>query len=234
VSKLRDNLNRQISELYITIINRGYFGWFNKPIANGVSIKEGYEYNLTNNISPYWDNSNQNINLSNIKTLSYSKNNFTFYYNDFLKTDDNLNGDFCEFNQYEQQEYVLSEYYHKLSFNGDVFDLPLDNVLNPPGYYYKTHHKIELRTYSDYIEEGEIDEIEGAPDYSYYSESKGVLIWRDLYTYGFKDSNGRGIDHPFINGVHYPFTKVFFRLKPEGNVRDNITSIKQPDVDDCE
>jgi hypothetical protein len=240
ISKYRDNLKRPITELFITIINRGYFGWFNPPILNGRSLKEGYYHNLTNNISPYWDNGNSSINLSNIQTNSFTTtqgaSTFTFYHNQFLKIDDVINGDFCEFNQVEQQEYVLSEYYHKLSFNPLVFQQPqnITSSTNPPGYYYKPHYKIELRTYSDYIEEGDVDEIADAPDYAFYSDLKGVLVWRDIYTYGFKDNNGRGVDHPFLNGAHYPTSKVIFRLKPEGNTSDNITTIAEPKTDDCE
>jgi hypothetical protein len=231
---LRDNLNRPISELFFTVIHKGYFGWFNEPIANNIATKEGFEFNLTNYISPYWNNNNFTYNLTNLKLNQYNSNGRIFYYNQNLIIGDFLNGDFCEFNQYEQVEYELSNIYHKISYNKNHFTI--DDVIptNPPGYYYKPHHKIQLRVYSDYLEEAPIDDVEGVPDYAYYSQSKGVLIWRDLYTYGYIDDNGLGVNFPFINGNHYLTNNVIFRLKPEGNVNQDINAIALPTTDECE
>jgi hypothetical protein len=45
ISKYRDNLNRPLSELFITILNKGYFGWMNYPLnplfPNCPSIRMG-------------------------------------------------------------------------------------------------------------------------------------------------------------------------------------------------
>ena len=179
ISKYRDNLNRPISELYFTIINKGYFGWMNLPYANGVSIRQGYKYNLTSTVSKYWSLSNLGINLSNIKTMFYNKpGGFTFYYNKDLKSGDTLDGAYCEFNQFEQQERVLSEIYHKIGFNPNLFVMPTQQVFgvpNPNGYYYQPHHEIKLRVYSDYLEEGDVTGITDFPDYAYYSNYKNEV-----------------------------------------------------------
>lgn len=231
---LRDNLNRPVTEMYLTTINKGYFGWFHEPIFDNIGTKEGFEFNLTNFISPYWGINNTQMNISTLKLDQYQSNNRVFHYNRDLAIGDVLNGDFCEFNQYEQIEYVLSDIYHKIYFNKNHFII--DNVVptNPPGYYYKPHHKIQLRVYSDYLEEAPIDDVDGVPDYAYYSQSKGVLIWRDLYTYGYIDDNGLGVNIPFINGNHYSTSSVIFRLKPEGNVQQDINTIALPITDECE
>lgn len=247
ISLLVDNLKRPITELFITTINKGYFGWFNKPInifqPNYPALKSGYGFNLTTNLTPYWSSLNQSINLTSIPTDFYTKTvgstTFTFYYNQDLKVGDVIDGDFCEFNQIEQQERVISDYYHKFAFNDDLFrqtylQLNPNQRLNPYGFYYKPHNKIPIRVFSEYIEEGDINTIDNAPNYSFYSQYQGKLLWRDIYTYGFINRNGIGVDYPFLNGCHYPTSNIVFRVSPEGNVPIEINQIADPIIDGCE
>ena len=56
----------------------------------------------------------------------------------------------------------------------------------------------------------------------------------DIYTYGFIDESGNGVDYPFLNGTHYPSTNISFRVFPEGNVSEDILTIADPIIDDCE
>jgi len=234
INQYRDNLNRPLTKLFVTIINKGYFGWMNKDISNNVGIREGFKFNLGYTPTPYWRLTNNN-NLSNIQLSFYTKpGSFTFYYNQDLKSGDTINGDYCEYNEFEQKERVISEFLHKLWFNPFLFKIHLQGTLNPDGYYYQPHHPITLRVYSDYLEEGEIRDIGAVPDYSYYSNYKSKLIWRDIYTYGFIDESGNGVDYPFLNGTHYPSTNISFRVFPEGNVSENILTIADPIIDDCE
>jgi hypothetical protein len=247
-----DNLNRPISELYITTINKGYFGWFNKPLTNTIpnypGLRQGFGFNITPSVSEYWSATNRVLNKTNIPTNNYTRtqgaNTYTFYYNQDLVSGDTLDGAYCEFNEFDQKERVISEIYHKIVFNENLFKISYilqsspfflsTRIPNPEGYYYKPHNKITLRVYSDYIEEGDIKTTEGIPDYAFYSNYFNSAIWRDLYTYGFKDSTGLGVDYPFLNGTHYPSTKIIFRLFPEGNVPENIYDIPDPTTDDCE
>ena len=62
------------------------------------------------------------------------------------------------------------------------------------------------------------------------------FIWRDIYPYGFIDSAGVGVDFPFLNGSHYPFRNLIFRLIPEGPTSISLTStaVSLPTTDDCE
>jgi hypothetical protein len=57
-----------------------------------------------------------------------------------------------------------------------------------------------------------------------------------LYDFGFIDDLGNGVDYPFINGKHYPFTENIFRLIPEGSqIGDQfINEIAEPTTDECE
>jgi hypothetical protein len=236
INGLRDNQNRPISELFFTTLWKGYFGWTKR-------LKQGWDFNLplSNSIpNPWWDTFNP---LSNTTIINGSYSSFTvppvgpFIYNENLKSGDLLDGDYCEWNDYEQTERVISRYNHKINYNQTYFGLNTDAPqTNQFGYYYKPHDPIVLRRYSTYIEEGDPLKVINIPDYAFYSNLSNSFRWRDIYPYGFVDNDGVGVDYPFINGKHYPFVNTIFRITPEGsNVGvDNITIIAEPTTDDCE
>lgn len=236
---VRDNQGRPLSELYLTIINKGYSGYFNQP-NNGVGIKQGWEFNLSKTINPWWDLNNTSSNTL-IQTSAYTLTSGatkTFYYNLDLKKDDLIDGDFCEWNDYEQLERVISPYYQKIKFNQNVFQTTNTTNTNSPGYYYEPHIKMTLRVFSDYIEVGDVADIEGIPSWAYYSTQDQQFRWRDLYTYGFIDNLERGVDYPFFNTAHYPFQNYVFRLIPEGvNYNEALLGVDEPIkplIDGCE
>ena len=238
ISKYVDNQGRPITELFLTIINRGYSGYFNLPQDNSsISLRQGWEFNLNSNSSIYWDRNNVNSN-SNINVDSYSKNvggiDFTFYYNRKLNIGDLVDGDFCEWNDYYQEERVISEYYQKCLFNKDNFSIPSQNI--ELGYYYRPHNKMVIRVFSDYVETSPTNTVNNIPSYSYYSNFDNSFRWRDIYTYGFIDDLGRGVDYPFLNGAHYPYSNVTFKLIPEtvSYFYQNINYVIKPIIDECE
>ena len=148
---------------------------------------------------------------------------------------DIIDGDFCEWNDYEQKERVISRIYHKIQYNQFAFNLNDSSVgLNPKGYYYQVHHPITIRAFSDYIEEASPNNTVGIPNYSYFSTTDNSFKWREVYPYGFVDAGGLGVNYPFLNGAHYPFSTYIFRLLPEGNEYIEQTIIQQPTVDPCE
>ena len=239
LNNVLDNQKRPVSELFLTIINKGYTGYFNKP-TNGVGLKQGWEFNLTKTSNYWWDNNNLNSNTK-ILTSNYTLTNGvtkTFYYNQNLMSGDTIDGDFCEWNDYEQLERVISPYYHKLKYNQDVFQTTQTPTTNAPGFYYKPHTSMTIRVFSDYVETGNIENVEGIPSYSYFSTSDQQFRWRDLYTYGFIDNLGRGVDYPFLNFAQYPFKNVQFRLIPEGiNYNSDLLGVPfpiKPLIDGCE
>jgi len=239
ISTLLDNQQRPISEIYLTIINKGYSGYFNYPF-NNVGIKQGWEFNLTNQTNSWWDGNNIDSN-SNINVLSYTKNdgiNRTFYYNKNLTKGDIIDGDFCEWNDFEQVERVISKYYQKIKFNQNVFQTSSNLNTNSPGYYYAPHNPMTIRVFSNYVETASLNNADGVPNYAFYSEADNEFRWRDIYSYGYVDEQDSGVDYPYLNKTHYPFSNVIFRLIPEGiNYNDNLLgdsfSIK-PLVDECE
>ena len=250
---LIDNNGKPVSELFMTIINRGYMGWFNKPpqsLQRALDI--GWEFNfLENSVDPWWNHTSTD-NKDNITVSSYQKNGYTFYYNNFLNVGDTIKGDFCEYNDTEQTEYVLSPIYHKYSYNPDIFNVSqpvpvgtqgfaigifnyVNTILYPPGYLYKPHYSIPIRVFSDYIENANLEDIDSAPFYSFYSNNDTKFYWRDLYQFGFIDNDGLGLDIPFINGAHYPFKDITFIHYPtKRNTSLIVNNINLPITDPCE
>jgi hypothetical protein len=236
---LLDNQKRPLNEISLTIVNKGYSGYFNQSF-NGVGLKQGWEFNLSKTINPWWDLNNQRSN-TNIPVSEYTLTSGatkTFYYNTDLKVGDVMDGDFCEWNDYEQVERVVSPYYHKIKFNQNVFQTTSNFSTNSPGYYYKPHNSMVLRVFSDYIETAELGLIDNVPSWAFYSTTDQEFRWRDIYTYGFIDNLRRGVNYPYLNSAQYPYTQVIFRLIPEGiNYNDNLDGFDfaiKPLIDECE
>jgi hypothetical protein len=230
LGNLVDNKNRPITELFFTIVNKGTSGFFNNP-NNNTGLKEGWEFNITSTPNRWWDGAGAN---TNIPTLTYTKDNIDFYYNDNYKNGDLLNGDFCEWNSFEQTERVISEYHHKITHNPGIFKI--GNQKN--GYYYKPHNKITIKVFSDYIERGSTEAVDNIPSYAFFSKQTNEFIWRDLYDIGYFDDNTKGVNYPFINNTHYPFNYFIFRLVQEGysytNKISGSTENEKPIIDGCE
>jgi hypothetical protein len=258
ISPLRDNQKRPITDLYITTIWKGYFGLTlgsKNNVGQYVGLKQGYEFNLP--LSPlgypsnWWLSTNSLSNFVNENNQPYPLGTFTpniptpivFKYMESLKEGDVVDGGIYEWNDYEQKERMISNVSHKFTFNSNVFDISSnDDNNNQMGYYYHPHNKMKLRDYSDYIETGSIKNMQDVPDYSYFSTTYNSFIWRDLYTYGFKDSNKNGVDYPFLNGKHYPYENFIFRIIPEGTnyIESSLHNYAtlygaaEPINDDCE
>ena len=241
IISLMDNLDRPITELFVTIVNKGYMGYFNSPpITNPTKgLEVGWSFNfLRDSIDDWWSKINVN-NKDNITNDYYDKQgdnglNIRFYYNKNLPIGTELKGDVCEWNEFNQKETVVSPISHKFSFNPSIFSTNADINL-PDGYTYNPHHSVKLRTYSDYIEVGDKEDVSGVPDYSFFSKYEGQWRWRDIYSYGFVDTGGNGVNYPFLNGEHYPFADILFLQTPlmkNNNVYNNI--IFQPIIDNCE
>ena len=102
-------------------------------------------------------------------------------------------------------------------------------------YFYQPHKAIQIRSFSDYIEEGDSLNVVGIPDYSYYSTTNALFRWRDLYPYGFTDTDGIGVDYPYLNDAHYPFSQILFlQSTPYSNINQSIAVTAQPIKDLCE
>ena len=231
---LLDNQKRPLTKLYLTIINKGFSGYFNQSY-NNVGLKQGWAFNITKSANTYWSLTNVNSN-TDIPVSCYTKSNETFCYNQDLKKGDLIDGDFCEWNNYLQIERVVSKYFHKLKYNQDIFQTTPNKSENSPGFYYQPHNEQTIRVFSDYIEVGSPDFVDNIPNYAYYSSQDQQFRWRDLYALGFIDNLGRGVDYPYLNSAQYPFTETIFRLVPEGTnyILTGINEPIKPLIDECE
>ena len=61
-----------------------------------------------------------------------------------------------------------------------------------------------------------------------------MFKWKDIYTYGYIDTTGLGVNYPFLNGAHYPYGNYIFRIIPEGTDFIEQTITEEPTTDPCE
>ena len=192
VSGLVDNLGRPLSELYLTFI---------KTDNNGFSVvKSGLDMP---NISAIGNNTK----LPDIRRIHNGPTPVTHKpLEPGVKVTDTLfYGDVAEYNKFEVKETILGEVNHR--FNRILRDTPVNiptgTNLSPAyeGYFYKAHHIIQIRHFSNYIEQGDATVI-GIPDYAEYLPD-GRILWRDLLSIGFNDGYPKTLDYPFLNGCHY-------------------------------
>jgi len=238
-SELLDNQGRPLSELFVTIMQKGYMGYFNKPYSNGYpGLLIGWDFNFLDGKDDIWWNAasptNKDLGLS---TSSYNFSGKTFYYNNPLEVGDIISGDFCEWNDFVMTETVLSKMMHKFSYNPLIFSN--SSPLNyESGYFYQPHFSVPIRAFSTYIEVGAKETVDFIPDWSFYSETERQWRWRDLYPYGYIDTDGVGVDSPFLNDAHYPFSDILFLQVPTSFYRNInrplVDYIVDPYIDGCE
>jgi hypothetical protein len=239
LSGITDNQNRPVGEIFLSVVNKGYSGYFNKP-NNGVGLKQGWVFNIQNISDSWWSDTNQDC-YTNIPVDSYTLTNGTtetFYYNRVLNEGELIDGDYCEWNDYTQTELVVSRYVQKINFNQDIFTTESIPTSNSQGYYYLPHNPILVKVFSDYIETAPAQGVENIPNWAFFSSQDQTFRFREPYLYGEFDELDRGVNFPYLNRAHYPFSNQIFRLIPEGGNFQNLLSgfniAVQPIIDDCE
>ena len=231
----QDNNKKPVTQIFATFQFVGYMGWFNQ-------LRRGWKFNMLPRVTnPWWSTTNTNsLETNNISTYTRTQGNeiYTFTVNLPRKLGDVMYGDWCEWNDITQTERVVSPYMQKLTYYQKGFNVPTTATTIQNGYYYQVHNPITLKVFSSYLETASNNLVDGVPAWSYFSNNVQQWIWRDLYTYGYIDSLGRGVDYPFLNETHYPFDNLQFRLYPEGASFD-ITQLYpditvDPIIDGCE
>jgi len=252
IKNIRDNLGRPLSEIYLTIIkqdedvdptniNNQY--WINqqsgltqdKQNRFWTKIKGGYDTEKN-------ENGYYNIRAIGANDPDALPNYPQVYYEPIDETDNIFDGDIVEYNINELVEKKLEDVYHRINtiYRENLSDITLESPNLSEGYIYLPHRKIQIREFSDFIEEGDSINTIGIPDYATlkYSANTQSLPsgnigtiplstisrqykWRDLLDIGFIDNNGLGVDYPFESGAHYlNITSRFYlqRQDPPCNV----------------
>jgi len=241
LTNLLDNNKRPVSEIFASFQWVGYFGWHNR-------LQRGWQFNLTSGATNTWFDFTNSDSIEDVRTSQYSRvsrglfnttpNYFNFTINLPKQSGDTVLGDFCEFNDTEQLERVISPYMNKFTYNQSLFTTDVTaNQTNPNGFYYQVHFPVRIKTFSNYVETASPNLVDVVPSYAFFSENQNLWLWRDLYTYGFIDDEGRGVDFPFLNEAHYPFGNITFRLfsdESSFNPIDYYQITIQPLIDPCE
>ena len=201
VSKFSDNLGRPLSELYVTMIKQS-----NSEFS---IIKSGLDI-------PYIGNLVEFPSIPDIRRIhnvsSYSTVSHIPLETSVLGTNNLFYGDVVEYNNYDVEEIILGEVSHRFNtLNRDNTTINSENTPRPEGYYYKPHHLIKIRQYSNYIEQGDIS-LYNLPSYA-QDLGDGRFLWRDLLSIGYNDVNDTVLDYPFLNGRHYLHTSFDLSLK---------------------
>jgi len=234
IEGITDNQNRPLTEIFLSIVFKGTSGFF---AGRNQKMKQGWEFNVRNTKN-WWYETNllSNSEISSTSYFDKDKNEF-FYYSHPTEFD----GDFCEYNDYDQKERVVSDFYYKIKHYGSIFNV---NDSDSVGYYYKPHNKMNLKVFSDYVETVSVNDATDIPNYAFYSKFDGQFRWRDIYSVGFFDENNNGVNYPFINNCFYPHANSTFKLFNEGydyyeqkimkSVNIEKASVVKPIIDGCE
>lgn len=225
VSGLKDNLGRPLSEIFLTIFKTNSNNLF-------TSVKTGIETPFISNLN----NSDVLTYLRDVPVIQKIHNggNLPYVSHTPLETlnglPDYFYGDVVEYNNTTLLETVLADVHHRFNtinreqtntiqeyFSTTTSTTQLAQTrtldLGPrqEGYYYKSHHVIKIRNFSNYIEEAD-SLVEGIPTYATL-RNDGKYIWRDLLSIGFNDGDDNNLDYPFLNGSHYRYQNYCFNLK---------------------
>tara|TARA_R100001377_G_scaffold85342_2_gene71745 strand:+ start:541 stop:2277 length:1737 start_codon:yes stop_codon:yes gene_type:complete len=227
VSDYSDNLGRPLLDLYLSIFAVNESRIWKTKSGSPVGVGWNWNFKPTGIVDPY-PNNNIEPNLTTPWNLPQSGDTFM--------------GAFVEYNKWDLGERIVSEIYHKLTYN-DVFtdgfsfyDSGLqgdsfDEIQG--GFYYQPHHRIPIRKLSE--APAVHNNFEFVSQYATYSMYENQFRWREMLPIGFYESESNGVNYPFVNGAHYPYTNIQFKLNPIVIDKDYLTPpyVTLP-ADDCE
>lgn len=234
VSDLTDNLGRPLSEIYLTVIKTDSNGLFSN-VTSGIETPLMDRLLLSNNITYLRTNVPAINRIHNGGLLPFPSHtplegNVKIMDNNNVPNNIDFYGDLVEYNIATLEEIPLCVVSHRFNtFNrespADLTYLaaqpttptgqPTYNQVNlgprQEGYFYQAHYKMQIRQFSNYIEEGD-DKTEGVPSYA-VNMGDGRLMWRDLIDIGFNQTDEKALDYPFLNGSHYLYQNQCFHLR---------------------
>lgn len=238
---ITNNLGHTPIELYTTIIFRNGNGYFEYP------PKVGYSFHMHDSwIDEHFDGSNSIE--TGLTSTSFTREGFVypFFSGNSLSKGSELYGAFVEYNPKELKERIISESYHKIVSNKNIFNhgQDLDEVFsgasetNQIGLLYQPHHRFKLKELSPYIETADDSTpIYNLPENAKYFPNEKLWRWRDVYEDGYIDPDGYGVDHPYLNNIHFVHKDINFYIRNEKiykNKKDGVINFyRRKDVDEC-
>ena len=207
VDDYQDNLNRPLTDLYLTIfqVNRNLMWHYQAPANSPTGYGWEWNFRKNGNIDPFVDN---NVNPTNV----YQAGGLGVAPLPLSGT--TYRGAFVAYNPFELKEIVISEIQHSLKFNRDAMyeypGGPSDYVKSI--YKYKPHNRIPIRKLSTTVSYE--DSLFTTPPYATYSLSEGTFRWRPILPLDYFEDGDNGVNYPYLNDAHYPYLNLEFKIDP--------------------
>jgi hypothetical protein len=219
LSGITNNLGYTPTELYVSMIFRNGNGFFNYP------PKVGYKFNFHDTWIDESFSGSTSLETT-IPTTGFTRGTPSINFTAGLPITGGtiLHGAFVEYNPKEMKERIISESFHKIVNNKNIFNHGQEfpetyygaSANNPIGLYYQPHYRFKLRELSPYVESsGKNAIIDNLPENAIYFPDEKVWRWRDLYDDGYIDPDGNGTDYPYLNDIHYIHKDINFYLRNE-------------------
>lgn len=165
INLIKDNLGRPLTKLYMTVIKKGIESGNNRPynvfteIMSGVNCPPGVSgYTNIRLINGY--NMSELPLESHITTTGGTSENCFFgdivEYNKSTVKEIKITNIYHRFNTIQRETNNLSFIYHDIDNSGSFFQTGKTLSALTEGYFYNPHYEIELKKYSDIINEGEL------------------------------------------------------------------------------
>lgn len=202
----------------ITLDLKDQKDYFNKPITE-LFLFFDYQLDISKNETvlskDFNSTSKENKNLTITKTTNSNYDLNDLIVSNLIKKEDN---DF--------DEKIINEQEYKIKYN--IGSRVVQFKYNP-------FIKIKLRDYNDAIYNGNLKvnstNTFNIPDYAklFGDVSDENVLWKEILPHGFIDPiTDLGVNHPFINGVHYVYTNNVFSITPDfSNLETEIIFKKQ-------
>ena len=228
VTGLVDNLNRPLTELYLTIVKND-----NDTSANNISsqywISKQQKLQIPFN-TRFWTKISAGYLLENNTSINYNVRSYgdinyigSSYFENIDESDDIFDGDIVEYNESELLERRLELVYHRVNtvYREKLNTIDSTQENKREGYIYSPFNLIQIKEFMNYINPIvdlqsivdkykitnpiEIDDLRKAfkiPEYA-TQIAPNIYKWRDIMEIGEFDSTGNGVDYPFEDGAHY-------------------------------
>ena len=235
VDRLRDNLGRPLTTLFVSVMLKNNLGYFNYPPNRGWEWNFPTKFVDTSVISTFVRGSGTDLQPVSGNIVDPVPGG-VLNRGEGLRVGDLLRGDFCEYNEYEMLERSIDGVVHRFDWNPQVFSH--SGQTSDEGYIYRPHYGVPIRVFSKYIEYGDPQDVVDTPEWAEYWEPIKQWRWRDLHDIGFFDEEN-GVDYPYMNGSHYPSRIIGFyvqrqvRFNSDQSQGDGIM-VDENVIDGCE